>query len=353
MRSILPLPACFQEKAFGDVYSPDIGSIEIVADYWAHEYSITNYAEDKKKICLVPIDVQNSFCIPGYSLYVGGKHGFAAVVDSCNLAKFIYQNLDVITEIIPSLDTHLLLQIFFPHVWISEHGRHPKPNTILTYRDGGVFNKDGVSYRANPEVAATLTDGDYAKLSSCFLHYVKKLTEDGKFPLIIWNYHTMLGTIGHAMVAGVYEAVAFHSFARHVNNELQIKGMSPFSENYSIFSPEVLVDQAGNSLPGAHKNSALLEKLLKFDAVIIAGQAKSHCVSWSIQHLLDEINLIDPSLAKKIYLLDDCTSPVVIPGVCDFTEMANEAFANFAKAGMNIVKSTDQIESWPWMEGLV
>ena len=70
-------------------------------------------------------------------------------------------------------------------------------------------------------------------------------------------------------------------------------------------------------------------------------------MAWTIADLLNEINAADPTLAKKVYLLEDCTSPVVIPGVIDFTDQANEAFQRFADAGMNIVKSTDPIEDWP------
>jgi nicotinamidase-related amidase len=47
--------------------------------------------------------------------------------------------------------------------------------------------------------------------------------------------------------------------------------------------------------------------------VIIAGQAKSHCVAWTIDDLLTEIQSQDPSLAQKVYLLEDCSSPVVVP----------------------------------------
>jgi len=57
--------------------------------------------------------------------------------------------------------------------------------------------------------------------------------------------------------------------------------------------------------------------------------------------LLTEILARDANLAKKVYLLEDCTSPVVVPGVVDFTEAANEAFQRFAAAGMNVVKSTE------------
>ena len=100
-------------------------------------------------------------------------------------------------------------------------------------------------------------------------------------------------------------------------------------------------------VPSPRKNTRFLQKLLNFDAVIIAGQAKSHCVAWTIDDLLSEILTQDPNLAKKVYLLEDCTSPVVIPGVVDFTPQADAAFERFAKAGMNIVQSTQAIADFP------
>jgi nicotinamidase-related amidase len=51
----------------------------------------------------------------------------------------------------------------------------------------------------------------------------------------------------------------------------------------------------------------------------------------------------DPALAQKVYLLEDCSSPVVVPGVVDFTDAADAAFQRFADAGMHLVKSTDAI----------
>jgi len=85
---------------------------------------------------------------------------------------------------------------------------------------------------------------------------------------------------------------------------------------------------------------------LEFDAVIVAGQAKSHCVAWTIDDLLADIFWRDEKLAQKVYLLEDCTSPVVVPGVMDYTDVANAAFQRFAAAGMHVVRSTEPIESW-------
>ena len=45
--------------------------------------------------------------------------------------------------------------------------------------------------------------------------------------------------------------------------------------------------------------------------------------------------------------MEDLTSPVVVPGVIDFTDQADAAFERFRQAGMNVVRSTDPIESWP------
>lgn len=44
-----------------------------------------------------------------------------------------------------------------------------------------------------------------------------------------------------------------------------------------------------------------------------------------------------------MYLLEDCTSAVVVPDVIDFSEQADKAFQRFADAGMQIIKSTDAI----------
>ena len=158
----------------------------------------------------------------------------------------------------------------------------------------------------------------------------------------------MLGGIGHALVPAVEEAVFFHSVARYNQPDFQIKGRNPLTEHYSVFGPEVRTGIDGKQI--AEKNTQLIEKLMNYDAVIIAGQAKSHCVAWTIDDLLksDQGGFLprEKGLAQKIYLLEDCTSPVVIPGVVDYTEDADKAFTKFANAGMNIIHSIDPAEEW-------
>jgi nicotinamidase-related amidase len=154
----------------------------------------------------------------------------------------------------------------------------------------------------------------------------------------VWPYHAMLGGIGHALVPSVEEALFFHSMARLSQSNFEIKGNQPFTEHYSVIGPEVTKGPKGETL-GKH-NPTFIEELKEVDRMIIAGQAKSHCVAWTVSDLLDDIRKTDAALAKKVYLLEDCTSPVVVPGA-DFTDQADEAFETFAQAGMNVVKSTE------------
>ena len=75
---------------------------------------------------------------------------------------------------------------------------------------------------------------------------------------------------------------------------------------------------------------------------------RSHCVACDdFSPALPEIQARDPNLAQKVYLLEDCTSAVVVPDVVDFTDQANETFQGFADAGMHLVQSTQPVEEWP------
>jgi nicotinamidase-related amidase len=94
------------------------------------------------------------------------------------------------------------------------------------------------------------------------------------------------------------------------------------------------------------RNTELIARLLTFDAVVVGGQAKSHCLAWTIDNLLEDDDLRQ-ELAERIYLLEDCTSPVVVPGIVDYTDEADAAFERFEVAGMHVVRSTDPIERWP------
>ncbi len=336
----LPLPAHFDPARVGDVWRVPYQRLASEAETWAKKHQIQPAAKDHTRICLMVIDVQNTFCLPDFELFVGGRSGRGAIDDNVRLCEFIYRHLGVITAIYPTMDTHTAMQIFHPIFWVNEAGNHPEPMTVINPEDV----QKGI-WKVNPGIAFSLAGGNYAGLQRHALHYTQTLAQRGKFPLIIWPYHSMLGGIGHALVAAVEEAIFFHNLARLSQTGYEVKGGNPLTENYSVLRPEVL--QGADQQPIAQQNTRFIQKLLEFDAVIIAGQAKSHCVAWTIEDLLSEIQSQDPSLARKVYLMEDCTSAVVVPGVVDFTDQADDAFQRFASAGMHVVRSTDPLHNWP------
>jgi len=333
----LPIPSFFDPDRVGDIWQVPYQQRAAEAKAWAVTHSITAAAQDDRRLCLLLIDVQNTFCIPGFELFVGGRSGQGAVDDSRRLAEFIYRNLGQITTIVATLDTHQAMQVFHPAFWVDGEGEHPAPMTLIHY-DEVVQGK----WRVSPSVAANLaTPRD---LQEYALHYTKTLADGGKYPLTIWPYHSMLGGIGHALVPAIEEACFVHTIARQSQTRFELKGSNPLTENYSVLSPEVTEDSKGGAI--AQKNTPLIQTLRSFDGVIVAGQAKSHCVAWTVADLLSDIQATDPALAQKVYLLDDCTSPVVVPGVVDFTDQAEQTYRQFAEAGMHRVQSTTPIADW-------
>jgi nicotinamidase-related amidase len=329
----LPLPPHFHPQSVSSVYRVPYAQRAAEAEAWARQHGLRPASDDPFRVTLVLIDVQNTFCLPDFELFVGGRTGTGAVDDNRRLTEFIYRHLGAITHIVATLDTHQAAQIFHPEFLINAQGQHPAPHTQITVEDV----ERGV-WRFNPALARSLNvTAEYGQRH--LLHYARTLAKDGQYALTVWPYHAMLGGLGHALVSTVEEAVFFHSLARAAQPDLQLKGYEPFTEHYSALGPEVTTDADGETL--GERNLALTHQLLNFDAVLIAGQAKSHCVAWTVQHLLADIRQHDPALAQKVYLLEDCTSPVVVPGVVDFTEQADAAYARFAQAGMHRVRSTE------------
>jgi nicotinamidase-related amidase len=334
----LPIPAHFDPSHVGQVWRVPYEDRASEASAWAHEHGLGSSAEDAFRLCLLAVDVQNTFCIPDFELFVAGRSGTGAVDDNRRLCEFIYRNLGSITQILPSLDTHHAMQVFHAIWLVDEEGNHPAPFTLVSVEDVATGR-----WRVNPAVAEALRL-ELAYAERHLAHYTRRLAQGGKYDLTIWPYHAMLGGIGHALVSAVEEAIFFHGIARYSQPEFQIKGEDSLTEHYSMLGPEVTEGPDGERL--GEKNTALIEKLLTFDAVVVAGQAKSHCLAWTIDDLLDHDEMRE-RLAHRTYLLEDCTSPVVVPGVVDYTDEANAAFDRYAAAGMHVVRSTDPIANWP------
>jgi nicotinamidase-related amidase len=342
--SALPLPPHYDSNRVVEMRYVDYDGLLVPADNWAAQHSLKVASTDKQKVVLLGIDVQNTFCDPAGELFVAGRSGMGAVDDSRRLAEFIYRNLHILTELEFTLDTHRTFAIFHRAFLKDSQGNYPAPFTVITNDDV----KAG-KWQVTPRLASALGVNLMAAQKH-LEHYTAELKKRGRYELTIWPFHGMLGGIGHALVSGVAEAAHFHAAARGAQSGFEIKGTNPYTENYSVLGPEVTTTFNQKAID--QKNARFLKRLLDADRLIITGQAKSHCVAWTIDDLLEDILKQDPSLASKVYLLEDCSTSIAIPDgkggfIADYGPDADKAFERFANAGMHLVKSTDPIENWP------
>ncbi len=278
--------------------------------------------DDDVRICAFGIDCQVAFCTPGASLFVPG-----AVDDTTRTLDFLYRHIDRLTGLVFSLDTHNAFQVFHPAWWVDASGAHPPPMTTISHDDvvTGRFIPRGTREAA--------------------LDYTRQLEASGRYVLTIWPYHGLLGGLSHALVPSLMECALYHSVLRDQPTRFEQKGTQPLTENYSVLAPEVT--SINGSVVGAF-NDALFDHLMSFDRIYVFGQAKSHCVPATLRDLHLRLQH-DPSSLAKIYILEDCMSPVPAPPLSplppglDFPRLADEAIAAFRAAGMNVVKSTDPI----------
>jgi nicotinamidase-related amidase len=346
---LLPLPSFFSPKnAEEHGYAPDQQRLFAEASEWRRAHHISPSAADPRTIHLLLIDVQKDFCFPEGSLYVAGRSGHGALDDSRRTTEFIYRNLDRLTHITTTMDTHFAFQIFFPSFWVDQDDR-----PLSAFREISTADLDRGEVRPNPAVASWLCHGNYPWLLKQTRFYCAELEQAGKYRLYLWPPHCILGSEGHALSGLLHEARLFHSFVRGMQSWVEVKGGNALTENYSVLRPEVLSRHDGQPL--AQRNTAFIKTLLTADAVIVAGQAASHCVKSSIDDLLQEIVTVDRALASKVYILSDCMSAVTVPDgkggfVADFTPQAEEALRRFSDEGMHVVRSTDPLDSWPGMK---
>ena len=317
----LPIPEIYKPDQVGRLYVERAALVAETAESYREHHQIQSSAQDKERIAAFGIDCQIGFCHPQASLFVPG-----AVEDTQRVIEWIYRNLGQITGLHFSMDTHRVFQIFHPAFWIDTNGHHPDPFTVVTVDDVR-------SGRWMP----------IAHPKEC-LEYCRQLEAQGKFVLSIWPYHTLLGGISHALVPALMEAAIFHSLVRRRQTHFETKGTHAMTENYSVLSPEV--EELGGQIVGFF-NTSFFKMLMEYDRIYVFGQAKSHCVLSTLKDIQTRIETTDPCLAQKIWILEDATSPVPappldpLPAELNFPVVADRAFDEFKRAGMNIVRTTD------------
>src|SRR5262245_22754951 len=332
------------QHAFDWSYAPDQHRVFETAIAWREQYAIGPAGSDRFRVHLLLIDLQKDFCFPQGTLFVGGRSGRGALEDNDRTVRFIYENLGRISEISCTMDTHFPHQIFFPSFWLQPDGSHPPAHREVTVAD-----LQSGQLRPNPALASWLAGGNVQWLERQVEYYCTELEKVGKYKLYLWPPHCLLGSDGHALAGVVHEARLFHAYVRAARSWVEIKGANPLTEFYSVLAPEVPTRHDGGLLE--EPNTSFLRTLLEFDAVVIAGQAASHCVKSTIEDLLTRI---EPELTRKVYILRDCMSAVAVPDpaapgqfIFDFTPQAEEALDLFSKAGMHVVESTMPMGEWP------
>jgi nicotinamidase-related amidase len=303
---------------------------------------VTPASQDEIRVGLLIIDAQDTFCRDAKRADLHVQGAFA-----CNQRiahALISNNIAHITAIEVVLEAHMRMQIFHPMGIVDKDGNHPEPNTRILPHDAA--NR---TWRLNPEMGYRFGKSQ-AWLDAYLRYYTTELARLGRDPLTIWNEHGLLGTRNHALDSEIDLFIKFFETERQTNRYTTLKGMNPFTECYSALGPEVLLDH--NREPVGVPNMELIHRLVKYDILIAVGHASSHCFGRSVEDLLFWLGKIScPTLTpKKIYVVRDCTAPVVIPSVIDFTDQAEAYFAQFAETGVNIVESNIPMKDWPNMK---
>ena len=261
--------------------------------------------DDEVRTLLLVIDAQNDFCSPQGSLFVAGRSGRGAEDDTERLVRFIDAHLGNLTAIDCTLDTHHAHQIFFAPFWRTADGGVVEPFLPIGAED--IANG---TVEPHPDLAQLLGLPSAEWLRDYTLHYARTLEDSARHQLTIWPLHCLLGSPGHNLVPSLQEVRLLHTWARRADNRLEVKGQDPLTESYSVLGPEVQATHDGRPL--TPKNEAYLHRLCQFDRILVAGQAASHCVRFSITDLIQQAAAQDVEIAPRLTILENCMSSVTV-----------------------------------------
>jgi nicotinamidase/pyrazinamidase len=267
---------------------------------------------------LLLIDPQNDFCDlppaqcpPGEApaLPVTGAHA-----DLQRVAALIDAAGGLLHDITVTLDSHQRLDIAHPAFWQTREGGPVAPFTSIT--------------------AAQLRAGDFRTrdpaAAARAAAYVDALESRGRYTLMVWPVHCEIGSWGHAVHAAV--RAAYNRWEERQQRSVQrvLKGSNPWTEHYSAVMAEV-PDAAD---PGTQLNRALLARLQPAERLLIAGQASSHCVRATTEHLADHLG----GDLGRVVLLSDGMSPVA-----GFESAADDFLSAMRRRGLQVMPCAEAL----------
>ncbi|KQV45411.1 MULTISPECIES: hypothetical protein [unclassified Duganella] len=237
----------------------------------------------KRHYHLLIIDPQNDFCdLPppaAPALPVPGAHQ-----DMLRVASLIERGGAGLSAITVTLDSHHRYDVAHPTFWHTAEGAAPGPFTQISAADVRAG-------RFAPRDAAALPR---------VLSYLDALESAGRYQLMVWPVHCEIGSWGYNVHDAVRAAYNAWEEGRHAVVAKVGKGSNPWTEHYSAVMAEV----PDPSDPASQLNRELIASLAQADTIYITGEAGSHCVKATTEHIADHI---DP---RKLVLVTDCMSPV-------------------------------------------
>lgn len=265
-------------------------------------------------LSLLVIDAQNDFMDQdGAALPVPG-----ARADMARLARCIDAAAAAIDDITLTLDSHHSVGIERPGFWRTGEGGPVAPFTTIRAED----LRAGRFRTARPQDAGRV------------LATLDALEAGGRYQLMVWPVHCEIGTWGHNLEATLRAAVNRWELAACRPAGKVFKGMNPWTEAYSALAAEV----PDPDDPSTQLNQDLIARLDAAQVIAVAGEASSHCVRATVEHLADHLPSGD---VGKICLLTDCMSPVT-----GFEAQARAFLDGMAARGARLVTADVLAAAW-------
>lgn len=281
----------------------------------------------KRQLHLLVIDPQNDFCdLPDNyrpldpasrqprapALPVPGAHQ-----DMLRLAGLINRGRAGLTTISVTLDSHHRFDIAHPTFWTAGDGAPVPPYTPIT--------------------AAAVRAGRYVPRHPAALplalNYLDQLEAAGRYTLMVWPVHCEIGTWGNNVHDDVRLAYSQWEEASLGIVAKLAKGSNPWTEHYSAVMAEVPYADD----PDTQFNTKFVTTLAEADKIYIAGEAGSHCVKATVEHIADYFaEHHGAGSLSKLALVTDCISPVT-----SFAPQYQDFLKAMSARGVQLMRSTD------------
>lgn len=277
--------------------------------------------QSQVRIHLLAIDPQLDFIdTPGNlgSLAVVGAYG-----DMQRLAQFIERVGPKLDDIHVTLDTHRTFDVAHPSWWKDVNGNPPAPFTMIASKD--LESQNGAPPAWRPFDSSQ-------QMVQRMKAYVQSLEKSGRYPLVVWPEHCLIGSPGHCIQPDLLAAVRRWEKSAIADVDYVTKGSNPYTEHYSAVKAEV----PDPNDPSTQLNTGLIKTLQDADLIIIAGEALSHCVANTVRDIADNFGAEN---VKKMVLLRDCSS-----NVTGFEKMGDDFVAEMTKRGMKVEDSKTYLQ---------